>query len=118
MIQKIRSSRVSKIIACYLAIQMIISVVQPSSLYALTGGPSQPGRPAQDPSHVVLPAADGHGAQRGPHRFSADLRRLSGFAERGLKNAGRLREKRGGIQGEDDRERDRFRGLVLDRRHR
>lgn len=42
MIQKIRNSRLSKIIASYLAIQMIVSMVQPSNLYALTGGPSQP----------------------------------------------------------------------------
>ncbi len=42
MIQKIRTSRFSKIIASYLAIQMIVTVVQPSSLYALTSGPSQP----------------------------------------------------------------------------
>ncbi|QQX76515.1 MULTISPECIES: hypothetical protein [Aequorivita] len=42
MIQKIRSSRISKIVASYLAVQMIISIVQPNNLYALTGGPSQP----------------------------------------------------------------------------
>ncbi|MFK5982277.1 MAG: hypothetical protein QM499_05125 [Flavobacteriaceae bacterium] len=42
MIQKIRNSRISKIISSYLALQMIISVAQPSSLYALTSGPSQP----------------------------------------------------------------------------
>ncbi len=42
MIHKIRNSRLSKIIASYLAIQMIVSIVQPNNLYALTGGPSQP----------------------------------------------------------------------------
>lgn len=42
MIQKIRNSRVSKVVASYLAIQMIVTMVQPSNLYALTGGPSQP----------------------------------------------------------------------------
>lgn len=42
MIQKIRNSRISKVIASYLAIQMIVSIVQPDNIYALTGGPSQP----------------------------------------------------------------------------
>ncbi len=42
MIHKIRTSRLSKIIASYLAIQLIITTVQPSNLFALTGGPSQP----------------------------------------------------------------------------
>ncbi len=42
MIQKIRTSRISKVVASYLALQMIITIVQPSNLYALTSGPSQP----------------------------------------------------------------------------
>ncbi|MBX2828554.1 MAG: hypothetical protein KTR22_10330 [Flavobacteriaceae bacterium] len=42
MIQKIRKSRISRVIASYLAIQMIVTVVQPSHLWALTSGPSQP----------------------------------------------------------------------------
>lgn len=42
MIQKIRNSRISKVIASYLAIQMIVSIVQPGNIYALTGGPTQP----------------------------------------------------------------------------
>ncbi|SRX75248.1 hypothetical protein [Aequorivita antarctica] len=42
MIHKIRNSRLSKIIASYLAIQMIVSIVQPNNMYALTGGPTQP----------------------------------------------------------------------------
>lgn len=42
MINQIRNSRLSKIIASYLAIQMIVSIVQPNNIYALTGGPSQP----------------------------------------------------------------------------
>ena len=42
MIDKIRTSKVSKVISCYLAIQLVITMVQPSNLYALTGGPSQP----------------------------------------------------------------------------
>lgn len=42
MIQKIRNSRISKVIASYLAIQMIVSIVQPDNIFALTGGPSQP----------------------------------------------------------------------------
>jgi len=42
MIHTIRTSKVSKVIACYLAIQMIVTIVQPSNIYALTSGPSQP----------------------------------------------------------------------------
>lgn len=42
MIQKIRTSKVSKVIACYLAIQLVVQIVQPLQLYALTSGPSQP----------------------------------------------------------------------------
>ncbi|MCK8482232.1 hypothetical protein [Psychroserpens algicola] len=42
MIHSIRTSKFSKIIASYLAIQLILTSVQPTNLYALTGGPSQP----------------------------------------------------------------------------
>ena len=42
MIQTIRTSKFSKIIASYLAIQLVIATVQPANLYALTGGPAQP----------------------------------------------------------------------------
>lgn len=42
MIHKIRTSKLSKIIASYLAIQLMLTTVQPSSLFALTSGPSQP----------------------------------------------------------------------------
>ncbi|MFI0428881.1 hypothetical protein [Mariniflexile sp. HMF6888] len=42
MIHSIRTSKFSKIIASYLAIQLLITTVQPSNLYALTSGPSQP----------------------------------------------------------------------------
>ncbi|WP_298892422.1 Ig-like domain-containing protein [uncultured Psychroserpens sp.] len=42
MYRAIRTSKFSKVIASYLAIQLVISVVQPTSLYALTSGPSQP----------------------------------------------------------------------------
>ena len=42
MIQKIRDSRVSKVVAVYLSLQMFLSVVQPNSLWASTSGPSQP----------------------------------------------------------------------------
>lgn len=42
MYKTIRTSKFSKVIACYLAIQLIITVVQPSNLYAQTSGPSQP----------------------------------------------------------------------------
>lgn len=42
MIQQIRTSKFSKIIASYLALQMILTVIHPSNLFALTSGPSQP----------------------------------------------------------------------------
>ncbi len=42
MIQSIRTSKFSKVIASYLAIQLMLTTVQPSNLFALTGGPSQP----------------------------------------------------------------------------
>ena len=42
MIHFIRTSRFSKIIASYLALQLVIMTVQPSQLFALTGGPAQP----------------------------------------------------------------------------
>jgi len=42
MIKTIRKSKVSKVIACYLAIQMIVQMTQPIQLWALTAGPSQP----------------------------------------------------------------------------
>lgn len=42
MIHSIRTSKFSKIIASYLAIQLILTTVQPSNLFALTSGPSQP----------------------------------------------------------------------------
>lgn len=38
----IRTSKFSKILASYLAIQLLIMTVQPSYLFGLTGGPSQP----------------------------------------------------------------------------
>lgn len=42
MIHKIRTSKLSKVIASYLAIQLMLATVQPSNLFALTSGPSQP----------------------------------------------------------------------------
>ncbi|NHF58987.1 hypothetical protein FK220_006530 [Flavobacteriaceae bacterium TP-CH-4] len=42
MIQTIRTSKYSKIIASYLALQLIVQMTQPSNLWALTSGPSQP----------------------------------------------------------------------------
>lgn len=42
MIQHIRTSKISKAIASYLALQLIITTIQPSRLFALTSGPSQP----------------------------------------------------------------------------
>jgi len=42
MIQKIRKSKASKVIACYLALMLILEVIAPMQAFALTGGPSQP----------------------------------------------------------------------------
>lgn len=42
MIQKIKTSKFSKILAIYLSIQLLIISIQPIGLYALTSGPSQP----------------------------------------------------------------------------
>jgi len=42
MIQKIRTSKVTKVIALYLALMIMIEMVAPMTAYALTGGPSQP----------------------------------------------------------------------------
>lgn len=42
MIKKIRTSKITKVIACYLAIMLFLQVSQPMVLYALTEGPSQP----------------------------------------------------------------------------
>ncbi|QXP58411.1 hypothetical protein [Olleya sp. HaHaR_3_96] len=40
--KNIRTSKFSKILASYLAIQLLITTIQPTNLYALTSGPSQP----------------------------------------------------------------------------
>ena len=42
MIQYLRTSRFSKVVASYLAIQLIVMTIQPSNVFALTGGPAQP----------------------------------------------------------------------------
>ncbi|MBN9286252.1 MULTISPECIES: hypothetical protein [unclassified Flavobacterium] len=42
MIQKIRTSKVTKVVAVYLAMMLFLEMVQPLRMYALTGGPSQP----------------------------------------------------------------------------
>lgn len=42
MIQKIRTSKFSKVIASYLALQLVVQMTQPMNLWALTSGPSQP----------------------------------------------------------------------------
>ncbi len=42
MIHFIKTNKFSKVIASYLAIQLIITTIQPSNLFALTSGPSQP----------------------------------------------------------------------------
>ncbi|WP_435578736.1 hypothetical protein [Gilvibacter sp.] len=42
MIQKIRTSRITKIVASYLSLQLIITLVQPMAMYAISSGPTQP----------------------------------------------------------------------------
>jgi len=42
MIHSIRNSKLSKVTAIYLTIQLILQAVQPNTILALTGGPSQP----------------------------------------------------------------------------
>jgi len=42
IIQHIRDGKFSKVIASYLAIQLILQVAQPTAMWALTGGPKQP----------------------------------------------------------------------------
>ncbi|UZO80677.1 hypothetical protein NBT05_17260 [Aquimarina sp. ERC-38] len=42
MIRSIRENKITKVIASYLVIQMLVQLVQPAALWALTGGPSQP----------------------------------------------------------------------------
>ncbi|MGH1387332.1 hypothetical protein [Kordia sp.] len=42
IIQHIRTGKLSKVIACYLAMQLVLTTIQPSQLFALTSGPSQP----------------------------------------------------------------------------
>lgn len=42
MLQRIRNSKWSKVVACLLVILMFTEIIDPISLYAITGGPSQP----------------------------------------------------------------------------
>ncbi len=42
MIRHIKKSKYTKIVASYLAIQLVVTTIQPSQLWALTSGPSQP----------------------------------------------------------------------------
>lgn len=42
MIQSIRKSKITKVIASYLAIQLVLQITQPMQIWALTSGPSQP----------------------------------------------------------------------------
>jgi hypothetical protein len=42
MIQKIRKSKISKFIAVYLALMIVVEILAPMQAYALTEGPSQP----------------------------------------------------------------------------
>ncbi|PTX64090.1 hypothetical protein C8N46_101700 [Kordia periserrulae] len=42
IIQHIRTGKLSKVLACYLAMQLVLTTIQPAQLFALTSGPSQP----------------------------------------------------------------------------
>ncbi|AXT51734.1 hypothetical protein D1818_13105 [Aquimarina sp. BL5] len=42
MMHTVRKSKITKIISSYLAIQMVVQMIQPAQLWALTSGPSQP----------------------------------------------------------------------------
>ena len=42
MIKQIRTSKISRVICCYLALMIFIQVTQPLQIYALTSGPTQP----------------------------------------------------------------------------
>lgn len=42
MINQIRTSKFSKVVACYLALSIFLEMTQPMKVYALTSGPSQP----------------------------------------------------------------------------
>jgi len=42
MFKSIRKSKLSKMIACYLAVQLVATIIAPTAAYALTSGPSQP----------------------------------------------------------------------------
>ncbi|MDY8138480.1 hypothetical protein [Aquimarina sp. 2201CG5-10] len=42
MINTIRKSKITKVIASYLAIQLVVQMMQPMQLWALTSGPTQP----------------------------------------------------------------------------
>lgn len=42
MIKQIRTSKVTRVVSCYLALMIILEMLQPMVAYALTGGPGQP----------------------------------------------------------------------------
>lgn len=42
MFKKIRNSKVTKVVACYLVIMIFLQITQPMTAFALTDGPSQP----------------------------------------------------------------------------
>jgi len=42
MIRSIRKSKVTKVVSSYLALQLILTMIQPTQMWALTSGPSQP----------------------------------------------------------------------------
>lgn len=42
MIHRIKTSKLSKIVACYLAVQLVGTIIAPTAAYALTSGPTQP----------------------------------------------------------------------------
>ena len=42
MIKAIRTSKATKVVACYLALMLVLEIIAPMKAYALTGGPTQP----------------------------------------------------------------------------
>lgn len=38
-IQKIREGKLTKVLASYLALQLLVQIFQPTAMWALTGGP-------------------------------------------------------------------------------
>ena len=42
MIKAIRTSKATKVVACYLTLMLVLEIIAPMKAYALTGGPTQP----------------------------------------------------------------------------